>query len=86
MINKCRTQRTSNNAFLNGNEYHKPDRDKILWYECYRFSQCIGILKMQNAFSVAKEEDKYYNDATWNVTYVDSHDYAPDTDDRRGKI
>ncbi|MDQ0497122.1 glycosidase [Paenibacillus brasilensis] len=22
--------------------------------------------------------DQYYNDATWNVTYVDSHDYAPD--------
>ena len=22
--------------------------------------------------------DKYYNDATWNVVYVDSHDYAPD--------
>ena len=32
----------------------------------------------QNAFSVAVNGDKYYNDATWNVTYVDSHDYAPD--------
>ena len=25
-----------------------------------------------------KSGDKYYNDATWNVVYVDSHDYAPD--------
>jgi hypothetical protein len=29
------------------------------------------------AFSV-KYGDKYYNDATYNVVYVDSHDYAPD--------
>ena len=28
--------------------------------------------------SVAVNNDKYYNDATFNVTYVDSHDYAPD--------
>ena len=29
------------------------------------------------AFGV-KYGDKYYNDATYNVVYVDSHDYAPD--------
>ena len=27
---------------------------------------------------IALSGDKWYNDATWNVTYVDSHDYAPD--------
>jgi glycosidase len=32
----------------------------------------------QNAFRVAVGNDKYYNDATYNVTYVDSHDYGPD--------
>lgn len=26
--------------------------------------------------------DPYYNDSTWNVTYVDSHDYGPDMDTR----
>ncbi len=31
-----------------------------------------------DAFSTALGGDQYYNDATWNVTYVDSHDYAPD--------
>ena len=32
-----------------------------------------------SAFGAAKEEDKYFNDSTYSVTYVDSHDYAPDT-------
>jgi hypothetical protein len=33
---------------------------------------------ISDAWRVAKpENDKYYNDATWNVVYVDSHDYAP---------
>ena len=26
---------------------------------------------------MAKEGDRWYNDATWNVVYVDSHDYGP---------
>ena len=29
-----------------------------------------------------REDDKYYNDATWNVVYVDSHDYGPNMDNR----
>ena len=29
-----------------------------------------------DAYSV-RGGDKYYNDATWNVVYVDSHDYGP---------
>jgi glycosidase len=33
----------------------------------------------RDAFSVAVNNDSTYNDATWNVVYVDSHDYAPDT-------
>ncbi|MDE5807386.1 MAG: starch-binding protein, partial [Muribaculaceae bacterium] len=32
----------------------------------------------------AKEGDHFYNDASWNVVYVDSHDYAPQpNDDKR---
>ena len=30
------------------------------------------------AFTGALGEDQYFNDSTWNVVYVDSHDYAPD--------
>ena len=32
----------------------------------------------RDAFNVAVSNDKYYNDATYNVVYVDSHDYGPD--------
>ena len=32
----------------------------------------------RDAFGVAVGNDQYYNDATFNVTYVDSHDYGPD--------
>lgn len=31
-----------------------------------------------DAFNMAKGGDRYYADATQNVTYIDSHDYAPD--------
>jgi hypothetical protein len=31
------------------------------------------------AYGTATGADKYYNDSTWNVVYVDSHDYSPDT-------
>ena len=30
------------------------------------------------AFGAALGQDQYNNDATWNVTYVESHDYSPD--------
>lgn len=39
-----------------------------------------------NAFTRALEEDPYYNDSTWNVTYVDSHDYGPDMDTRYNAV
>ena len=31
-----------------------------------------------DAFGAALQEDEYFNDSTWNVTYVDSHEYAPE--------
>lgn len=32
----------------------------------------------KDAFKIAINNDKYYNDSTYNVMYVDSHDYGPD--------
>lgn len=38
-----------------------------------------GIANANDAFSTAvNTNDQDFNDATWNVVYVDSHDYAPD--------
>lgn len=67
----------SNNAFLNGNSYHTPDLSQHSGLNVIDFTMHWNFRTAQEAFSV-KYGDKYYNDATYNVVYVDSHDYAPD--------
>ncbi len=67
----------SNNAFLNGNSYHTPDYSKNSQLSVIDFPMHWNFRTAGEAFAV-KYGDKYYNDATWNVVYVDSHDYAPD--------
>ena len=69
---------TSNNAKLNGNEYHSTDYSKASGLNVIDFPMHWNFNSANDAFSVAVNNDQYYNDATWNVTYVDSHDYAPD--------
>lgn len=71
------SQPVSNNAFLNGNDYHEPDRRQSSGLDMIDFymHHCFG--SAGSAFGVAKQEDQYFNDATYNVTYVDSHDYGP---------
>ena len=71
------TQPTSDNALLNGNEYHTPDYSMNSGLSVIDFPMHWNFENARSAFGVAYG-DKYYNDATWNVTYVDSHDYAPD--------
>ena len=67
----------SNNAFLNGNDYHKPDYTKWNNFSVIDFPMHWNFKTAGEAWGV-KSGDKYYNDATYNVVYVDSHDYAPD--------
>jgi len=69
---------TSNNAFLDGNSYHQPDWSMRSGLDVIDFPMHWNFNNAYDAFGVALSGDKYYNDATWNVTYVDSHDYAPD--------
>ena len=75
--NEVNNERTSTNAKLNGVTYHTPD---------YSASNGVGVIDFpmhwnfqyaRDAFNLAKSTDQYYNDATYNVTYVDSHDYGP---------
>ena len=68
---------TSNNAFLNGNAYHTPDHSRYSGLSVIDFPMHWNFRSAAEAFSV-KYGDQYYNDATYNVVYVDSHDYAPD--------
>lgn len=69
---------TSTNAFLNGNDYHSTDYSKASGMNVIDFPMHWNFNSARDAFSVAVGNDQYYNDATYNVTYVDSHDYAPD--------
>ena len=72
------TQPTRDNAFLKGNEYHTPDYSMSSDLSVIDFPMHWNFEDARSAFRTAIGGDKYYNDATWNVTYVDSHDYAPD--------
>ncbi len=67
----------SNNTFLNGNNYRTPDHSQYSGMSVIDFTMHWNFRTAAEAFGV-KYGDKYYNDATYNVVYVDSHDYAPD--------
>ena len=69
--------RTSQNALLSGNDYHTPDYSQYSGLSVIDFPMHWNFRSASEAWSV-KGGDKYYNDATWNVVYVDSHDYSPD--------
>ena len=71
-------QPTSDNAFLKGNEYHQPDYSKRSDMGVIDFQVHWSFENAGSAFSTALGEDRYFNDSTWNVVYVNSHDYSPD--------
>lgn len=71
-------QPTSDNAFLNGVTYHTPDHRLASGTGVIDFPMHWNFLEARNAFNIAKSNDLYYEDATYNVVYVDSHDYSPD--------
>ena len=66
----------SDNHLLYGNNYHKPNYNMRSGLDVIDFPMHWNFGTAQGAFGV-RGGDKYYNDATWNVVYVDSHDYGP---------
>ncbi|MCD8026482.1 MAG: starch-binding protein [Clostridiales bacterium] len=68
---------TSDNAFLNGIEYHETDTSMASGMNVIDFAMHWTYYTASGAYNTALTYDKYYNDATWNVVYVDSHDYSP---------
>ena len=71
-------QPTSQNAFLNGISYRTPDYSKNSGMGVIDFTMHWQFDSASGAYSAALGQDQYNNDATWNVTYVESHDYSPD--------
>lgn len=72
------TQPTSTNYKLIGNSYHAPDHSMHSGLNVIDFPMHWNFANAADAYNLALGTDKYYNDATYNVVYVDSHDYAPD--------
>lgn len=73
--------RYSDNALLNGNDYHTPDYTDFSGLNVIDFAMHWNFNSAAGAYGV-RSQDNLYNDATFNVVYVDSHDYAPDSNYR----
>jgi len=70
---------TSNNVYLGNNyTYHTPDYSKSNGFGVIDFAMHWNFKYANDAYQVARQNDNVYNDATYNIVYVDSHDYAPD--------
>ena len=76
-------QPTSDNHALKGNNYHEPDYSKSSGMAVIDFPMHWNFDNAGQAYNM-RGNDHYYNDATWNVVYVDSHDYGPNMDNRYG--
>ncbi|MFE2455412.1 carbohydrate binding domain-containing protein [[Kitasatospora] papulosa] len=77
------SQPTSANAFLDGNSYHAPDHSKFSGMNVIDMRMHMNFGDAHNAYSNGKDSDDSYNDATYNVVYVDSHDYGPNKSSER---
>ena len=72
----------SNNAWLNGNDYRTENYSLNSGLSVIDFPMHWRFYSAENAFNV-RSQDNLYNDARWNVVYVDSHDYGPNGQDRQ---
>ncbi|MGW0968809.1 carbohydrate binding domain-containing protein [Streptomyces sp. NPDC002516] len=76
-------QPTSTNAFLSGNSYHTPDHSQFSGMNIIDMRMHMNFGDAQNAYGNGKDSDDSVNDATYNVVYVDSHDYGPNKSSTR---
>ncbi|WP_166025587.1 carbohydrate binding domain-containing protein [Streptomyces chilikensis] len=76
-------QPTSANAFLAGNDYHAPDHSRFSGMNIIDMRMHMNFGDAANAFHNGKDSDDSTNDATYNVVYVDSHDYGPNKSGER---
>ncbi|MFB8219354.1 alpha-amylase [Streptomyces anulatus] len=76
-------QPVSDNAFLKGNAYHAPDRSRSSGMNIIDMRMHMNFGDANNAYNNGKDSDDATNDATYNVVYVDSHDYGPNKSSER---
>ncbi|MDE7413784.1 MAG: starch-binding protein [Muribaculaceae bacterium] len=75
------TAHNSDNVFMKNGAWHEPDYSQASGFNVIDFPMHYNFNNVGEAVRVAKEGDHYYNDASWNVVYVDSHDYGPGPSD-----
>ena len=74
------TSPTSNNAKMLNGAWHEPDYSQNSGFNVIDFPMHYSYNTAEQAFRLASG-DELYNDATYNVVYVDSHDYSPGPND-----
>lgn len=72
---------TSNNALMQNGAWHEPDYSQYSGFSVIDFPMHYCFNDAGSAVSIARSGDNKYNDATYNVVYVDSHDYCPGPND-----
>ena len=72
---------TSNNALMQNGAWHQPDYSQASGLNVIDFPAHYCFNDAGSVVSIAQSGDKKYNDATFNVVYVDSHDYCPGPND-----
>ncbi len=72
---------TSDNAFMKNGAWHEPDYSQYSGFSTIDFPSHYGFNNAGYVVNLAKSGDKYYNDASYLVVYVDSHDYCPGPND-----
>ena len=71
----------SDNTFMVNGKWHKPDYSQSSGFNVIDFPLHYNFNTAAAAYGLAKTGDMKYNDATYNVVYVDSHDYCPGPND-----
>ena len=74
------TSPKSQNAKMINGAWHEPDYSQSSGFNVIDFPMHYSYNTAEQAFRLASG-DECYNDATYNVVYVDSHDYSPGPND-----
>ncbi len=80
-IDEPSVARESDNVFMKNGAWHEPDYSDYSNFSIIDFPMHYNFNNAGAAVSVAKKGDHFYNDASFNVVYVDSHDYCPGPND-----
>lgn len=70
----------SNNVWMQNGQWHEPDYSQASGFNVIDFPVHYSFSSVSSIYGLFSQ-DNYYNDASFNVVYVDSHDYSPGPND-----